>query len=431
VILPLILIFFSAAAATIVAYGTDSAWGQFNHGLDLILWSRRLQWPLIAAALLLCLALLALVISGKRRAWWLIALLPILALFAHRFVTGPTRSLTVAENPAFIDASRATFLQGDDYVVGVRFGDWAYAFPYSVLFHAPAVLQSDREKRMILLWSPFANRALAFNAARDLRGRDLEVVSSPANATLLYNARLGQFINALTGKTPGGEKPTGFGDELAAVKMPWSQWRALNPQSRVMMPLDSSWKTAPAQPLLPRYAMPRSRPELADERRVCVVAATQPIALPSDALRDAPLNLSAGKTAVLLLRQSSDGVARAFARNLDEDLTPRFSTATDPKHPDVALIDSDTNSEWTAAGTAVQGPKEIKGKKLSPVPVEDGLYWGVMKFWYPELRLMDADALAAAVEKPAARDVSAAEEAAVPVKHTALNPKRHRRNRKK
>lgn len=427
-ILPLILIFFSAAAATVVAYGTDSAWGQFHHGLELILWSRRLQWPLVAVALILCLALLALVTAGKRRAWWLIALLPILALFAHRFVTGPARSLTVAENPMFTDAAHATFLRNEDYVVGIRFGDWAYAFPYSILYHTPVVLQADREKRMILLWSPFANRAMAFGTTRDLRGRDLEVVSSPADATLLYNARLGQFINGLTGKTPAGEKPTGFGDELAVMKMPWAQWRVMYPQSRVMTPLNSSWQTSPAQPLLPRYALPQTSPGRSDQRQVCLVATTQPIAVPSDAVGDVPMNLAAGKTAVLLLRMAHDGVVRAFNRNWGEDLTPRFSAATDSKHPDVALVDSDTNSEWTAAGAAVQGPKEIKGKKLSSLPVEDGLYWGVMKFWYPELRLMDAADLAAAVETPAMRDVSATDP---PVKTAQRTSTHHRRNRKR
>src|SRR5947209_175601 len=75
---PLVLIVLATVAAAVLAYGTDPTWAQFSHGIDVILWSRRLQWPLIVVALLLCLALLALVIAAKRRAWWLVALLPIL-----------------------------------------------------------------------------------------------------------------------------------------------------------------------------------------------------------------------------------------------------------------------------------------------------------------------------------------------------------------
>jgi len=396
VVLPLILILLATLTAGVLAYGTDAGWAQFNHGIDFIIWSRRLQWPLIVTALLLCVALLGLVIAGKRRAWWLIALLPILALFLHRFVTGPARTVEVMEDPQFVDAEQATFLQDRDYVVGVRFADGAYAFPYSVIYGAPAIVVSDRERRMMLMWSPFANRALAYNVGREVRGRDLEIVSTPANALLLYNSRLGQFINGITGLTTRRERPLGFREPLQTLKLPWATWRALSPETRVMSPLDLRWRTQPNKPVLPKFPMPRSRPELADARPVCVVATTQPIAVPAEAVKQTPLNLTAGKTPVLLFRDSATSALRAFDRHVDEDLSPRFSVASDPKHPDVALVDADTNTEWSAAGVAEALPKDAKPKRLAPIPVEDELYWGVMKFWYPELTLVGPDALAAA-----------------------------------
>ena len=39
----------------------------------------------------------------------------------------------------------------------------------------------------------------------------------------------------------------------------------------------------------------------------------------------------------------------------------------------------------------VEGKKEFRGKRLPPVPVEDDLYWGVMKYWYPELQLTSVE----------------------------------------
>jgi uncharacterized integral membrane protein len=400
VILPLILILLAAAAAGVLAYGTDPGWAQFNHGIDFIIWSRRLQWPLIVTALLLCVALLGLVIAGKRRAWWLIALLPILALFLHRFVTGPARTVEVMEDPQFVDAEQATFLQDGDYVIGVRFADSAYAFPYSVIYGAPAIVVSDRERRMLLMWSAFANRAVAYNVGREVRGRDLEIVSTPANALLLYNLRLGQFINGITGMTTRGERPAGFREPLQTVKLPWSTWRTQSPETRVMSPLDLRWRTAPRQPIAPQFPMPRSRPELADERPICMVASTQPIAVPTEAVKQTPLNLSAGKTPVLLFRDPETSALRAFDRHVDEDLSPRFAPAVDPKHPEVALVDADTNTEWSTAGAAVALPKDAKAKRLTPIPVEDELYWGVMKFWYPDLMLVGPDALQAAAGPP-------------------------------
>jgi hypothetical protein len=117
---------------------------------------------------------------------------------------------------------------------GVTFGDATYAYPYSALFATPAILQADHEKRMILMWSAFANRALAMPIGQELRSRDLEVVSTPANALLLYNSRRGEFINGLTGQTPQHERPKGFAAALPlrTAKMPWGDWRSLHPESR-------------------------------------------------------------------------------------------------------------------------------------------------------------------------------------------------------
>src|SRR5688500_7347508 len=109
------------------------------------MWSRRAQWPLVAVVLLLCLGLMGLVISGRRRAWWLIALAPVLALFAHKFWSERHAAPLILESPTFVEAADADFIQDDDYVVAVSFGvnPQAYAYPYATLFRAPVIVQAD------------------------------------------------------------------------------------------------------------------------------------------------------------------------------------------------------------------------------------------------------------------------------------------------
>ena len=51
--------------------------------------------------------LVATVISGRRRVFWLIGLGPILALFGHRFATDPNATMRSVENPAFVAADAA------------------------------------------------------------------------------------------------------------------------------------------------------------------------------------------------------------------------------------------------------------------------------------------------------------------------------------
>src|SRR6267378_4455323 len=104
-----------------MAFGTNADLAQYHRGLQIILLTRRLQWPLVAFSLLCCLILIALVITNKRRAWWLIALGPITALFAYRFSLSSDNFFSVAENPAMLTTDTTTFVRDDHWVVGVEF----------------------------------------------------------------------------------------------------------------------------------------------------------------------------------------------------------------------------------------------------------------------------------------------------------------------
>src|SRR5439155_10803072 len=169
VILPLLLSVFATLSAAFMAYGIHPRWVHLRGGLGVIMLSRRLQWPLIALSLLMCVALLALVISGKRRVWWLIALAPVLALFGHRFITAAPNRYLVVDEPAFVAADQAKHVADADLVVGVIFNEQAYAYPYSVLFYEPLIMQSDREKLLLLIWNAYANSAAALLCGRVIK----------------------------------------------------------------------------------------------------------------------------------------------------------------------------------------------------------------------------------------------------------------------
>jgi hypothetical protein len=391
VLFPLGLIILAVASGFAVAYGTDARWMQYSHGLSIIVDARRFQWPLVCLSLIACIGLLALVVSARRRAWWLIGLAPVLALFAHRFAFGPAAAaMAVVENPDFVTVADVRGIADDDYVVGLTFGDKTYAYPYAQLYWSPVIVQSDHEKRMMLIWSAYANRALAFNIHHDLKPRELEVVSTPANALLLYDGRLGQFINGITGQTTKGQKPTSFGSALITQKMPWRQWRALHPQTSVMVASASErqrW-AGPTKPLLPTCPMPPMTLDHPKELRIAMVGTTQPAAIESDAVGAAPINLRADDLPVFIFREIPEQPIRGFARQIKADLFPRFVLNRNPrKHPNAMFVDVDTTSGWDSKGAWTDGLKDLKGKKLQSMAVDDDLSYGVMKFWYPELQL--------------------------------------------
>ena len=394
-IVPLLLLILAILSAGVAAYGTNATWAQYPHGIELILWSRRLEWPLVTVCLILCLAVIALVIAGKRRAWWLIGLGPVLALFVHRFVTDPAGPMAIVENPSFASAD-ASAVADDDYVVGLRFGDLAYAYPYWVLYSNPVVFQSDHEKRMILIWSAFANRAMAQTINRSLKPRDLEVVSMPANALLLYDHSDGQFINGVTGLAMDGQKPAGFSAPIVVSTMTWRQWREINPQTKVMLPVGTPRVVNPPHgPIQPSYPMPPAILDYPLDTRIVLVGTSQPAALPADEVGRDPQYMSVDGETAFVFREAPGKPLRAFSCHLRKpELFTRFQLDREHKYPGATFIDTDTGSGWSAGGAWVDGMKEyrkeFRGTRLTAVAVQDGLYWGVMKFWYPQLKLTRA-----------------------------------------
>lgn len=407
--------------AAVVGYGTHPFWARYPHGLDVILFSRQVQWPAMFVSTGAALAVVALVIAGKQRAWWLIGLAPLLALFAHRFATDPNAGMASVENPTFVSATEATFVRDDDFVVGLVFGDKAYAYPYAALYSTPVVVHAQHDRRILVMWSPTANRAVATTIKRDLRARHLDVVSMPANALLLYDTARGDFINGLTGLTTAGVKPAGFMTPVATAKMRWLQWRRGRPDTLVMVPQGKLAAHAPRQPLAPSWPMPKESGGERARLAVVVVGSKSPAAVASDALHDAPVNLRADGTPVVLFRDPRGGAVRAFARQL-EDLSPRFLLTRDPARAakGAMFVDTDTDCGWNADGVAVDGKKEFRNRRLTTVAAEDGLYWGVMKHWYPQLEL-------AAVEPPRVVMKSPAPPAAGPATKIKSKPDRRRK----
>lgn len=386
--LPLLLIVLALLFAGAMTYGTSPALVQYQHGLQLMMLARRLQWPLVAISLLLCVALLVLVISGKRRAWWLIGLAPIVALFFHHFAQAQPNSMTVRENPSFVDASgAANFMNDNDWVVGLIDDGQPYAYPYKELWSTPIVIQSDHDRRFMLMWSPLANCAKVFEIDHSLKARDLEVVAMPASALLIYNARVGQFINAVRGERADGGKVSGFEAPIASRKMSWKQWQILHADTRVMT-AEAIDPNAPAVPIAEK-TIPAADAPAQDDTRIAFIPTTQPLAIEDSDLTAGPINTNAGTLPVLVFRDDVTGVTRAFDRRVEADLIPRFESNHDPKRKDVKFIDRDTGAGWSAGGVAIDGSAEMKGKKLHAIDVEDGLYWGVMKHWYPDLQLYE------------------------------------------
>jgi hypothetical protein len=343
--------------------------------------ARRLQWPVAALSVVCCVTLVALVIAGKRRVVWLLVLAPVVVLFHRRFAGEEFRRMVVLDQPRFVAAAEATFLKDDSPVVGLEFEGVPYAYGFGSLYGSPVVAHADADKRVMLMWNPYAGRAIAFAIDHTVKLRELDIVSMPANAMLLYNGRIGQFINAFTGLTPQGERPSGFVSPVPTHKMTWRQWRTAHPDARVM--------AAPVWPEgerpEPRYPWRPIKNDAPMTARVPLIPTTRPVAVIGDAGEAGPFNITAGGTNLLLVRDKT-GALRAFDRAVKGDLFPKFQKRTIARKSDVAMIDSDTQSLWSLDGRCIDG--FAKGEQLRPIAIEDGVPLGVVASYYPDVEIV-------------------------------------------
>src|SRR4051812_6453149 len=171
-IFTLLLVVLALAAAAAVAFGTDPKLAQHPDGLHWITLTRRFQWPLMSLCLLLCVFLIGLVVAGKRRAFWLIFLMPVLFFFYQRFAGQAYRNMSILDTPTFVAADKAT-LKNESPVLGLIFEDTPYAYPIGSLALAPVVVHADSDKRLLLMWSPYAGRAQAFVIDHSFKSREL------------------------------------------------------------------------------------------------------------------------------------------------------------------------------------------------------------------------------------------------------------------
>jgi hypothetical protein len=384
VLVSLLLTVLAVGGATVVAFGTHPALAKYPQGLDRITLARRIQWPMTAACLFACVALIGLVVSGKRRAWWLLCLIPVLFLFYQRFSGDPVRKMVILDAPAFVTPDKASYLKSDSQVIGLTFEGQPYAYPCGALALAPVVAHTDADKRLLLMYSPYAGRAQAFVVDHSVKPRELDIVSMPANALLLYNSRIGQFINGFTGATLTGDRPEGFQAAVETRKTSWREWRTLYPETKVLAaPMVSASDRINA-----RFPSRPVELELPADARVSILATQHPVAMQQGRFQLAgePLNTTAGGTNLLLFRDRATNKLKAFDRAVRGDLFPKFTRKSLNRRPEVAFADADTGSLWTADGKCVDG--FAKGEQLKPIAVEDDVLYATMKSFVPALEVL-------------------------------------------
>ncbi len=434
----------------VVAVGADSTWGSHGWGLELIIWSRRLQWPLATFSVLLSLALLVWTIAARKRLLWLAGLGPVLGLALYRFGSAPILQFAAIENPPAFSASDQQVLNPAHTVVGLTVAGQPYAYSLGLLYRRPIVLQTEVDRKALLFWCADANRATAFLVDRSVRAEDFEIVSFPAGAMIVLHHPSGRFFNALTNEALDGKPERPWAKPLVTYKGPLSQLLASNPQTKVCPPLDLPG-VIPMGEIQPRYALPVGPPSSRNTMvaagwgavrleaggavdpsivRVVLLGTSPPIALVPQDISDRPMNIpgEGGRPAVVVFRNIRTGKVSAFKRGLTSELPGAggegaealfASTPGADGGPDsFALVDVTTGATWTRDGIARSTAATRLTARLSPITVEENIHWPVMHYWVPAARLIRAETTMFA-EVPAGVEVAPAPPPPAPPKPRA------------
>ncbi len=350
--------------------------------LELITLTRKLQWILMLLSILPCLALVILVAWGKSRVYWLIGLSLVVGLLFVRFSNAKVKPIRVIETPLMPALSEVTLTNEDEFIAGFVWEEHAYALPYRSLCRTPIVQITDFDKRLIVIHSQFANSTTALQVSRDIRASDLEYVASPMNSALMYNRKFGEFTVGITGQTESGQKPYGVQAAVPVEHMPLSEWRKLYPRSRLMVPTERD-DMRDAQPARPYFPVKLEDSSLPSDTPIILIHSSPKAAILLASELQLPLNTKAGNQPVVLWRDGNR--LRAFNRQVDQDLFLTFSFKKDKKF-NITLVDNQTNSTWNMSGICTTG--QLEGKRLKSVPVEEGVYWGVTKAWFKDIRIL-------------------------------------------
>jgi hypothetical protein len=310
-------------------------------------------------------------------------------LIALLFATAATAQQTAAQkdlpyvavhDPQFISAKDATFMNGDDRVIGVMNGEVPKAYPAGILWQHGLVEDKSPEGPIAITWCGYCNTALVFRA--EAKGKPLvldsgglaggnEVFKDQETGSRWQQADL----VAISGPLQGEHLQL-----YPFLVTSWAEWLRLHPDTLVLKPLPGYAERMGAvnkflkQGGFGASPVPDDVTYLDDRLKpkamvVGLDVAGANKAFPVEALRLVRIiNDSLGGTPLVIVHQPSTDTTTAFvAKAASRRLTFDASNADATE-----LIDRETKSRWNAYGQCVAG--RLKRLKLEPLILEPE-YW--------------------------------------------------------
>lgn len=292
----------------------------------------------------------------------------------------PRDAIPPLNNPKYISASGAVFLEDDDIVIGFRHDGEARAYPLSIMLWHEIVNDEIGGLAVAITYCPLCFTSMVFE--RTLNGEEIEFGNTGKlynNNMVMYDKKTESFWSQGLGTAITGELA---GQELK--KMPfdiarWSEWESLYPDTLVLSTDTGYSRAYGADPYREYFDSPaiyfplehkdeRLHPkdivmglEVNDEHKGYRL---------HDVVNAKVINDSVGDEEIVLLSMQPF-MARAYERTLDGSVL-KFSFV------DGRVTDEQTGSVWNFEGEAISGA--LQGKELERMVLEPSFWFSWSSF---------------------------------------------------
>jgi hypothetical protein len=317
----------------------------------------------------------------------------------------PPDGIPAIDEPKFVRASTATFLEDDEPVLAIEVDGEARAYPIQIMTWHEIVNDTVAGRPVTVSYCPLCNSAIAY--VRQLGDRILDFGTSGKlyqSALVMYDRQTESLWSHFTGEAVIG---TLTGAELELIPMStvsWSDWLEANPNGLVLS-RDTGHDRNYGENPYPGYDDVDDQPFLfegevdgrlaAKERVVGIRTGSDAVAIRTTELfkrRLTEIEVDGKPLVAWLQRGTASALDESSVdRGRDVGATGVFEPTVEGRHLTFesrknGFRDRETGSTWDVLGNATAGP--LAGSKLTPVEHVD-TFWFAWAAFLPETRVAD------------------------------------------
>ena len=316
----------------------------------------------------------------------------------------PPDGIPAVDDPKFVRASTATFLEDDEPVLAIEVDGEARAYPIQIMTWHEIVNDTVAGRPVTVSYCPLCNSAIAY--VRQLGDRVLDFGTSGTlyqSALVMYDRQTQSLWSHFTGQAVIG---TLTGTQLELIPMStvsWADWRKANPDGLVLS-RDTGYDRDYGDNPYPGYDDVEDQPFLfkgevdgrlaAKERVVGIRRGNDAVAIRTTKLfkrRVTEIEIGGAPVVVWLARGTASALDESsVATGRDVGATGAFDPTVDGRHLTFesrkhGFRDRETGSTWDVLGNASAGP--LAGSKLTAVEHVD-TFWFAWAAFLPDTRIV-------------------------------------------